>query len=387
MSKSVITPISLLYYLAFAVAGVLGYVNDNTFFGQAMLINLSLAALIGIIHFICFECIDDCGILYVFLKAVKSIIGIAALIFCSVILYTGYFEQIMDGAMKCTFGDALKHAIVFAPLVFILLRSIVYSFTLELLEETGLFIVTILFPIICYALTVWMLTISTVWSFVVLAVIWLFIQIFIKGSLNAFERTVFNIVYYGAILAIGLSFAGENILATFAYVALACCFFFFLAMDLCRYSDGGYWTLSIIGMLLSGTFIIVGLVLADTSGMQGLSDTFSCSFSDALTNAIYFMPIVCVCLRAPLYKLGMENDWEEGLTDVLVDFVLPFVSYIISIVFLLIGFIYPVIILAVILLIAFVIMFLRDDYVYMPDTGVAISEGISPYIRSVSIIE
>ena len=380
--------ISIVYYLAFAIAGIVGFFVNPSFFGQAMLVNLSAMALLGIIYLVCCEVLDEDGILCIVVKVIKNLLWIGAMVFCTLITYTGYADQCMsDVTAKCTFSQALVHAVVFLPLVFILLRGMIYSFTLENLEETGLLVMTLITPVICYALTVLMLMLSVIWSFVVLAVLWLFIQIILKGGMNGFERFLYNLAYYGAFFLIALNLINTSRFAFCSCMAYACCFFFFISMDLFKEFDVPRWIFNVIGFIGVGACTIVGLTVLDIGLYPGLTASLSCGFSDALRIAVYFTPIVSACIRIPLYKLYMESDLEDGLTDAFTSIILPIVGYVLSVLFLLISFIVPLIIVTVGFIIAFVIMFRNDSYPEVPDVGVEIRESVSPYIRSITIID
>lgn len=388
MSKRVISLVSILYYLAFAVTGIIAYFAIPDFLGQSLLVNFGGLCVVGIFYFLCFECVDEYSGLYVFFKILKTLFAVGAFAFMATTFFSGYLEQMMVDGLQVSAPKVFVHALALFPLVFVLLRGTAYAFTLETLEETGLFVLTLLFPLICYGLSVVMLLISVIWAPVALLVLWLGIQIFIKGRLNGFERFLFNLLYYGAFAAIGFSFIERgNLLAVFAFVAMACCFFFFLAMDLCKDTTVGYWLFNVLGILTCGTFVVVGLVLAGTGNMPGLGKMFSCALPDARLYALYFAPLLYVVLRPPLYKLGAESDWEDGLTDVMISFLLPVLCYVIALLFLLIGLMIPLLVIAAIVLIVLITMALRDDYPCLPDTAMTIRESASPYIRSITIIE
>lgn len=365
MSRKITTLISILYYLAFAIVGCLGFVFDKSWFGQGMLVHWCAMALIGILNYINFECLDDSAVFNV----IRTIFGFAALVFCSLTFFTGYTEQEI-GALSCSFPDALRHAVVFFPLVFILIRALVYKFTAETFEETGNLIVTLILPVVCYAISVLMLVTSVVWGFLALGVVWLAVSVFIKGRLNGFERFLFNLVFYGAVAAVGLSFAGHNVFAVMAFVAASFCFFLFIGIDLFEDTDRvGYWLFNIIGMLGGLVFAVVSLTMVDMGNFEGMQPGIRFAFRDALKNAWLFTPLVYLCLRPPLYKLGKESEWEEGLGDVFVSLLLPVLSYAIAVVALLIGFVVSISVLAVAIAGTCVIWAVRDDYPCVSDVA------------------
>ncbi|MBQ2737271.1 MAG: hypothetical protein IJF38_01170 [Clostridia bacterium] len=366
MSKKVTAPISIFFYLAFAVTGCVGFAIDKSWFGQGMLIHLCAMALVGILNYISYECYESDSTAF---NIIRAVLGISALALCALTFFTGYLEQELS-ALSCPFSEALRHAVVLFPLVFILIRPIVYRFTEGMLEGGGVgnLIVTIALPLVCYALAVLVLVTSVAWGFMALFTVWFAVSVLLKGSLSGFERFLFNLVYHGIILAVGLSFAGQNVFATMAFVAASFCFFFFIGIDLFEETDSpGYWVFNVIGMLGGLGFATVALILIDMGGFEGMESGIRFGFGDAFKYAWQFTPLVYLCLRPPLYKLAKESEWEEGLGDVFVSLLLPLISYLVSAVFLLIGFIYPIIIVAVGLTVAFVVWFLRDDYPNIPD--------------------
>ena len=371
MSRKTSTLGSMLYYLAFAVAGCVSFALDSSWFGQGMLVCMCAMAIFGILNYVSFECLLDST----FFHVVRIIICLAAFLFCALVFFSGYITQYMD-AVTCSFGDALKHAVVLFPLAFMLIRTTVYRFSAETLEETGNFIITLVLPLVSYVVSVVILTTHVVWGFLALFLVWLVVNIFIKGRLNGFERFLFNLAYYGSFLAIGLSFAGKNVFATMAFVAASFCFFLFIGIDLFEESDSaGYWIFNVIGMLGGLVFSVVALVTVDMGNFEGIQAGIRFGFGDALKNAWLFMPLVFLCLRPALYKLAKESEWEEGLGDVFVSLLLPVISYFIAVAFLLIGFSYTIVILAVGLTITFVIWACNDAYPQISDKASAWREA------------
>ena len=376
----------VFYYLAFILGGVITMLIDRVSFVSGVIsVSLISIGLFGLLSFLSLEIVDEYSVWFKILGVIRRIVSIILLGF-ALLMYVSAVEKYMFSDV--TFIGKLWCAFALTPASYILIRSAAYCFTFDIADEVVSLIVGIVLPFVTFGLSLGMVCLSFQWSFAVLFVVWLLFQIFVRGSLNGFGRFVFNFVFYGAIFALSIYFAAENKpLMAFSCMAMAFCFFYFLGIDLCRESTFWYWAFNILGIVGCLACLITGLVGAFDSGLEGMKEGISCSFGDALKNGIYFMPFVYMCLRPPLYKLAVENEWEEGLGDVFVTFFLPVVSYILVVPILMIGFVYVITGMIGVVLLIMLIMYFKDEYVPMPDFVGNMRDSVDNYISTITIIE
>ena len=380
---------TILYYLAFMVAGgvCIPIFYDFGLPAMSASVGVVVVGLYGLLSFVSLDLVDEDSGWYIALGIIRRVISIVAVGF-ALLMYVSLYESLVAKSEGISLVNSLVLGAGIFPVVFILIRSAVYCFDFSREEEVASLVTSVILPIITYVLSVGMIHISPIWSLGGLFVLWLMFQIFVRGELNGFGRFLFNFVFYGAMLGLGVYFAvAGKMIALGSFMAMAMCFFYFLGIDLCRESDFGYWFFNIIGMVSVLVFFIAGMTSAMHSGLQGMEYGMRCSFPYVWENAIYFAPFVYAVLRAPLYKLAAENEWENGLGDVFVTFLLPFVAYLITIPLLLVGFLYVLGGIVAFILVAMLVMYFKDEYLPVGDYVTEARDSASNYISSITIIE
>jgi len=285
-------------------------------------------------------------------------------------------------------GDACVYAIPFLGLIYVLLRPIVYSFTLDRLSDESVSLVTLLLPFISYAVSVVMILLSALWSFIVFSVLWFLMLIFIRGSLNSIERFILTALFYLSCFVAGMMMLETpNYVAVFTLIAMSACFWYYIGIDLCRETTVPYWIFSVLGGVMVIVFTILTVTFAPKSELVGMQEGIKFGFVDALKNAIYFTPLVYALVRPVLFKLGAENDWENGIDEVFTAVILIVVSYVLAVIMLLIGFAYVIGVLAAVLLLPMLYMAFTDAYVPLSDYVSELRSSGEDYIHTITIIE
>ena len=389
MEKLASPLVQILYHLLLVGLGVgsvfvlgVGYLFDSVF--------LSLIAIgaVGLIYYLTVELLDSDGFLYVFLGVVRRLLVALGFALVCLAFFTGYAESdFFDLFESVSFGAAFRHAILYASIVYILLRPIVYSFTLDSLSEEGVGLMNILLPFISYLVSVVLVLISALWCFVALLVIWFFTTLFIKGSINRVERFFLSLAFYLSCFVGGMMMLElDNYVAVFGLLAMASCFFYYVGIYLCGDTDVPYWVFNVLGAIAVIIFTIMTLSFADESGLEGMKFGISFGFVDALKNAIYFTPLFYALIRPALFKLSAESDWDNGLDEVFTTIIVFVVSFVISVVALLIGFAYVIGVIALIIFGAMLYMGLSDNYPVISPYTTELREARDGYISSISII-
>ena len=380
----------ILYHLLLAALGILsifvlgvGYLFDTVFY------SLLVIGVVGLIYYLTVELLESGGFLYVFFGVIRRIIVVAAFALSALIFFTGYAQSdFFELFEKVTFGAAFAHAIPYTAIVYILLRPIVYSFTLDNLSEEGVGLVNMLLPFITYLISVVLVLISSLWCFVALLVIWFFTTLFIKGTLNRVEYFFLSAAFYLSCFVCGMMMIETlNLVVVFSLLAMASCFFYYVGIDLCRDTDVPYWIFNILGALSVIVFTIMTVAFADESGLEGMKAGISFGFVDALKNAIYFTPLVYALIRPAVMKLSVESDWENGLDEVFTTMIVFVVSFVITVIMLLIGFAYVIGVIALIVLIPMLYCGFTDYYPTISEYTTEIRDARDGYIHSIVIIE
>ncbi len=384
-----ITLTSILYYLAYIIAGGVSipFLNDIGAKGASIAFGLIFIGIIGLLSFLSLELVDEFSGWFVALGIIRRVFSIIFLL-ATQLLFVSTYEDIAHGVDHIDLPGMLMLGMAMLPTVYILIRGAVYCFTFDRADERVSLGIGIALPFVCYGISVGMAYLSPIFSLPVLFVVWLLFQVFVRGELGGFGRFLFNFVFHGAFFGLAIYFAVENKPLMFAaFMAMAFCFFYFLGTDLCRESEFWYWAFNAVAGVAVLALFITGMVNASNSGLEGMEYGIKCSFPYVWKNALFFAPFTYAVLRAPLYKLAAENEWENGLGDVFMTLLLPAVAYLLTIPLLLIGYIYVITSIIGIIIIAMLIMYIRDQYPPFPDYVTDIRDSADNYITSITILE
>ena len=385
MEKKMIL-IGLFYYIAYMLVGTVFVLisGTNNFFATIAFCLLGIG-LLGLLSFFSIDVIDEFSIWFKILGVIRRVISI--LLFCFLILiYVGQYENVFS--KELTTISALMLATACTPITYILIRSASYSFTFEVDNEYVKLIVGMVLPLVCFGISIGLMYISPIWGPLGLFVVWIFFLIFVRGYLTGFPKFLFNFVFYGIVLGLAIYFVTLNSpFQAFGFLSMAMCFWFYVGIDLCGDNNFFYWFFNIPSIVFSLLFFIVGMVGLNNGDIEGVGPGFSFSFEDAVKNAIFFMPYLYVCFRPALYKLSVENCWEEGLSDVFVTLLLPLVCFGLAIPILMVGILY--IIWAIVLIVGagMLVMYFKDFYIPVPDFAKSMRENLDNYIVQVTIID